>query len=194
MLTYDKFAEESLNSLPPTNLQHQSLVTHDVAISGGHQTNLAALLEAASSEPMIANSVPELTHRSDQHCLCTHQLNQDPLELFFAQIRSLGGSNYHPRAADFCSRFRTLVMCSNSQTDNLLSPNANVTPDTEVTDLSWNAFSAVEEGGEDFSNVDNDGFLEKNEVEELEYELPGRTDRDAVEYLVGYIARKVCCD
>ena len=65
MLTYDKFAEESLNSLPPTNLQHQSLVTHDVAISGGHQTNLAALLEAASSEPMIANSVPELTHCSN---------------------------------------------------------------------------------------------------------------------------------
>ena len=52
----------------------------------------------------------------------------------------------------------------------------------------------MEEGGEDFSNVDNDGFLDKNEVEELEYELPGRTDRDAVEYLVGYIARKVCCD
>ena len=44
------------------------------------------------------------------------------------------------------------------------------------------------------SKADNDGFLEKNEVEELEYELPGRTDRDAVEYLVGYIARKVCCD
>ena len=52
----------------------------------------------------------------------------------------------------------------------------------------------MEEGGEDFSNVDNDGFLEKNEVEELEYELPGRTDRDAVEYLTGYIARKVCFD
>ena len=86
------------------------------------------------------------------------------------------------------------MICSNSQTDNILSPNTNVTPDTEVTDHSWNAFSAVEEGGEDFSNVDNDGFLEKNEVEELEYELPGRTDRDAVEYLVGYIARKVCCD
>ena len=65
MQTYDKFAKESLNSLPPTNLQHQSLVTHDVAISRGHQRNLAALFEAASSEPMIANSVPELTHCSD---------------------------------------------------------------------------------------------------------------------------------
>ena len=43
-------------------------------------------------------------------------------------------------------------------------------------------------------NVDNDGFLEKNEVEELEYELLGRTDRDAVEYLTGYIAIKVCFD
>ena len=52
----------------------------------------------------------------------------------------------------------------------------------------------MEEGGEDFSNVDNDGFLEKNEVEELEYELLGRTDRDAVEYLTGYIAIKVCFD
>ena len=74
-------------------------------------------------------------------------------------------------------------MCSNSQIDNVLSPNTNVTPAPEVTDHSWNAVSAVEEGGEDFSNVDNDGFLEKNEVEELEYELLGRTDRDAVEYL-----------
>ena len=48
-----------------TNLQHQSPVTHDVAISGGHQTNLAALFEAASSETMIANSFSELTHRYD---------------------------------------------------------------------------------------------------------------------------------
>ena len=97
MLTYDTFAEESLNTLLPakaqgnedhcqflvktpahsnvglrphqgkdiTNLQHQSPVTHDVAISGGHQTNLAALFEAPSSETIIANSVSELTHRSD---------------------------------------------------------------------------------------------------------------------------------
>ena len=36
-----------------------------------------------------------------QHYLCTYQLNQDPLELFFAQVRSLGGSNNHLRAADF---------------------------------------------------------------------------------------------
>ena len=87
-------------------------------------------------------------------------------------------------------------MCSNSQTDNILSPNTNVTPAPEVTDHSWNAFSAVEEGCEDFSNVDNDGFLEKTEAEELEFELPWpwRTDRDAVEYLTGYIARKVCFD
>ena len=46
-----------------TNLQHQSPVTHDVAIS--QQTNLAALFEAASSETMIANSFSELTHRYD---------------------------------------------------------------------------------------------------------------------------------
>ena len=85
-------------------------------------------------------------------------------------------------------------MCSNSQTDNILSPNTNVTPDTEVVDHRWNAFSALEEGGEDLSNVNNDGLLEKNEVDELEYELPGRTDRDAVEYLTGYLARKVCFD
>ena len=63
-------------------------------------------------------------------------------------------------------------MCSNSQIDNVLSPNTNVTPAPEVTDHSWNAFSAVEEGCEDFSNVDNDGFLEKTEAEELEFELP----------------------
>ena len=30
--------------------------------------------------------------------------------------------------------------------------------------------------------------MEKSEAEELEYELPGRTDRDAVEYITGYIA------
>ena len=64
MQTYDKFAKESLNSLPPTNLQHQSLVTHDVAISRGHQRNLAALFEAASSELVLANSVSELTKSS----------------------------------------------------------------------------------------------------------------------------------
>ena len=53
--------------------------------------------------------------------LCTYKVNQDPLELFFAQVRSLGGPNNHPRAADFCSRFRTLSMCSNSVVDNVLT-------------------------------------------------------------------------
>ena len=48
-----------------TNLQ-QSPVTPDVAIpiSGGHQTSLAALFEAASSELVLANSASEITKSS----------------------------------------------------------------------------------------------------------------------------------
>ena len=121
-----------------------------------------------------------------QSYLCTYQVNQDPLELFFAQVRSLGGSNSHPRAADFCNRFRTLAMCSNSVVDNVLSPNTNCTPDTEASEHSWNALSVVEE---DFSN--HDGLLEQEEEEELQFELPGRTDPEAVQYISGYVARKV---
>ena len=123
-----------------------------------------------------------------QQYFCTYQVNQDPLELFFAQVRSLGGPNNHPRAADFCSRFRTLSMCSNSVVDNVLSPNTNITPDTESSEYSWNALGVAEE---DFSN--NDGLLEQDEEEELQFELPGRTDPEAVQYISGYVAQEVCC-
>ena len=127
----------------------------------------------------------ELKEEGQQY-LCSYQVNQDPLELFFAQVRSLGGPNNHPRAADFCSRFRTLSMCSNSVVDNVLSPNTNVTPDTETSEYSWNALSVA---AEDFSN--SDGLLEQDEEEELQFELPGRTDPEAVQYISGYVARKV---
>ena len=120
--------------------------------------------------------------------LCTYKVNQDPLELFFAQVRSLGGPNNHPRAADFCSRFRTLSMCSNSVVDNVLSNTTNITPNTETSEYSWNAVRVAEE---EFSN--NDGLLEQDEEEELQFELPGRTDPEAVQYISGYVARKVCC-
>ena len=122
-----------------------------------------------------------------QGYLCTYQVNQDPLELFFAQVRSLGGSNSHPRAADFATRFRTLTMCSNSMVDNVLSPNTNVSPATEASEYTWNALDV---SSEDLSN--NDGLLDQEGEEELKIELPGRTDPEAVQYISGYIARKVC--
>ena len=122
--------------------------------------------------------------------LATYQVNQDPLELLFAQIRSLGGSNNHPRAADFTSRFRTLVMCSNKMMDSVLSPLTNVTPDTEASEYTWNALSAVAD--EDINKEDvEDKLLDDKEEEELQYELPGRTDPEAVQYISGYVARNV---
>ena len=62
-------------------------MTHDVAISGGHQTNLAALLEATSSETMIANSVPEPTHLE---CFkCWPGINNEMLHLLKLFLSSL---------------------------------------------------------------------------------------------------------
>ena len=45
--------------------------------------------------------------------ICTHNLNQDILELFFSNIRSLCGTSDHPRANNFGSRFRILMLSSN---------------------------------------------------------------------------------
>ena len=58
--------------------------------------------------------------------------------------------------------------------------NPNVTPDTETSEYSWNALGVAEE---DFSN--NDGLLEQDEEEELQFELYGRTDPEAVQYISG---------
>ena len=71
--------------------------------------------------------------------------------------------------------------------DNVLSPNTNVTPDTEASEYTWNPLSVAVE---DLSS--NDGLLEQSEEEELQFELPGRTDPEAVQYISGYVARKVC--
>ena len=181
--THEEIQLESLNAM--INL------IQNIKFAGASKPFMKGILCTTKSTINLYN---ELKEECLLDYLCTYQLNQDPLELFFAQVRSLGGSNNHPRSADFCSRFRTLSMCSNSMVDNILSPNTNVTPDTESSEHSWNALSVVADC-EDFSDDYYDaGLLNKTEEDELQFELPGRTDPDAVQYITGYIARQVCFD
>ena len=75
------------------------------------------------------------------------RLNQDKLERKFAVYRASGGNNNHPRAADFCHRFRYSAVFSN--TDGILSKCTSV-EDTGCEDeptvsanLSGSVFSVL---------------------------------------------------
>ena len=186
-LKYHRFNQNKCGMGVHEELQLETLnnmlhLIQNVKFGGLSKPFMKGILCTTNSLMSLFNELKE----EGQSYLCSYQVNQDPLELFFAQVRSLGGCNSHPRAADFCSRFRTLTMCSNSVVDNVLSPNTNVTPATEASEYTWNALDVLEE---DVSN--NDRLLEQQEEEELQFELPGRTDPEAVEYISGYVARKV---
>ena len=193
-LKYHKFNKHKCGLGSHEDLQLDSLISmihlvENIKFAGLAKPFMKGVICTTKSTIALYNELKA----EGQDYLCTYLLNQDPLELFFAQVRGLGGANNHPRAADFCSRFRTLAMCSNSVVDNVLSPNTNVTPDTEVSEHSWNALSMVDEC-EDASDAYDAGLLNQTQQEELQFELPGRTDRDAVQYITGYIARQVCFD
>ena len=64
--------------------------------------------------------------RKGSGLICTYNLNQDILELFFMNIRSLGCSSDHPRANNFGSRFRILMLSRNCT--KVLINHANVAP------------------------------------------------------------------
>ena len=122
--------------------------------------------------------------------------------------RASGGNNNHPRAADFCHRFRYSAVFSN--TDGILS-NCTSVEDTGCEDeptvsanLSGSVFSALcevdEDEGED--EEDHSSELLDDESEELESSEETDTDYDdmpplihkskqGLQYVSGYIAKRV---
>ena len=123
--------------------------------------------------------------------ICTYNLNQDILELFFANIRSLCGSSDHPRANNFGSRFRILMLSSNCM--KVLINNANVAPAENDDEQEWTMFSLMDGASEaeEFVEEANDGLVDLGDEGDLEQELADKTDKGSLQYISGYIARKV---
>ena len=121
--------------------------------------------------------------------ICTYNLNQDILELFFSNIRSLGGCSDHPRANSFGSRFRILMLSSNCM--KVLIDNANVAPSDNEDEQDWTMFSLGEGASQDFVEEANDGLVDCGDEGHLDSELADKTDEGSLQYISGYIARKV---
>ena len=121
--------------------------------------------------------------------ICTYNLNQDILELFFSNIRSLCGASDHPRANNFGSRFRILMLSSNCM--KVLIDNANVAPAENGDEQEWTMFSLAQGASDDFEEEANDGLIDLGDEEDLERELGNKTDQGSLQYISGYIARKV---
>ena len=116
--------------------------------------------------------------------------------------RASGGYNNHPRAADFCHRFRYSAVFSN--TDGILS-NCTSVEDTGCEDeptvsanLSGSVFSALCEVDED----EEDHGSELLDDESEDFESSEETDYDdmpplilkskqGLQYVSGYIAKRV---
>ena len=130
----------------------------------------------------------DLKRRGWSH-ICTYNLNQDILELFFSNIRSLCGANDHPRANNFGSRFRILMLSSNCM--KVLVDNANVAPAENGDEQEWTMFNLVNGASEDFEEEANDGLVDLGDEGELERDLADKTDKGSLQYISGYVARKV---
>ena len=132
-------------------------------------------------------------------------MNQDKLERKFAVYRASGGNNNHPRAADFCHRFRYSAVFSN--TDGILSKCTSV-EDTGCEDeptvsanLSGSVFSALcnvevdeEDKGDHGSELPDDESEDCRSSEETDYEdMPPLIlkSEQGVQYVRGYIAKRV---
>ena len=121
--------------------------------------------------------------------ICTYNLNQDILELYFSNIRSLCGANDHPRANNFGSRFRILMLSSNCM--KVLIHNANVVPNENDDEQEWTMFSLTDGASKDFKDEASDGLVDLGDEETLERELAEKTDKGSLQYISGFIARKV---
>ena len=132
----------------------------------------------------------DLKSRGWSH-ICTYNLNQDILELFFSNVRSLCGANDHPRANNFGSRFRILMLSSNCM--KVLVENANVAPaeNSDERDREWTMLSLTDGVTEDFVEEANDGLVDLGDEGDLEGELGDQTDQGSLQYITGFIARKV---
>ena len=130
----------------------------------------------------------DLKSRGWSH-LCTYNLNQDILELYFSNVRSLCGANDHPRANNFGSRFRILMLSSNCM--NVLINNANVAPADNDDEQEWSMLRLMDGASEGFIEEENDGLVDLGDEETLEQELAEKTDKGSLQYISGFIARKV---
>ena len=133
-------------------------------------------------------------------------MNQDKLEHKFAVYRASGGNNNHPRAADFCHRFRYSAVFSN--TDSIVSKCTSV-EDTGCEDeptvsanLSGSVFSALcevdeedeEEVGDHGSELLDYESEDGRSSEETDYEdMPPLIlkSKQGLQYVSGYIAKRV---
>ena len=130
----------------------------------------------------------DLKHRGWPH-ICTYNLNQDILELFFSNVRSLCGANDHPRANNFGSRFRILMLSSNCM--KVLVDNANVAYAENDDEKEWSILRLEDGATEDFVEEANDGLVDLGDEGDLDRELADKTDEGALQYIIGFIARKV---
>ena len=130
----------------------------------------------------------DLKRRGWRH-ICTYNLNQDILELFFSNIRSLCGASDHPRANQFGSRFRISMLSSNCM--KVLIDNANVAPTEHDDEQEWTMFSLGNGASQDFVEEANDGLVDLGDEGDLDRELADKTDEGSRQYIAGYIARKV---
>ena len=73
----------------------------------------------------------------------------------------------------------------------VLIDNANVAPHENDDEQEWTMFSLVDGASEDFKDEASDGLVDLGDGETLERELAEKTDKGSLQYISGFIARKV---
>ena len=74
---------------------------------------------------------------------------------------------------------------------NVLINNANVAYAENDDEKEWSILRLEDGATEDFVEEENDGLVDLGDEETLEQELAEKTDKGSLQYISGYIARKV---
>jgi Transposase protein/87kDa Transposase len=162
---------------------HPNLVTFQKGI----------LISISATKQML----PYLTERYGIQYIITHRVNQDALENLFSQIRTRGGLNDHPSPMNCVYRLRLQILGRNFSD---LKTQLNTTSEDDkatylVAEVLKMAEIEVDKNPKDLHDIDfsdtmSDVSIGKPIANQPQM-LPPHIEEDGIEYLAGWVAKKL---
>lgn len=124
--------------------------------------------------------------------LLTSKINQDALENLFSQLRSRGGLNDHPSPLNALFRLRMIILGKNP---GIVSKQANTTDTNNEEFMIARTFKQIDlkiyNEKENYEDTDSStDTLSESSFSEIIIEDQNEMNRDAIEYLAGWVAKK----
>jgi len=131
--------------------------------------------------------------------ILSYKISRDHLEILFSSVRSRGGFNNNPTAAQFEATYKRLLV----HTELSVSQNANCTPQDSTSILQVSSHKQIVK--ENFLNIlcveEKQSFADDNEQQDNAVEIDTYKE-DIIQYISGFVVKQlkkiitchICCD